>query len=113
MRQVLLFAAVLLLTLPAAAGDLPIRPDPKLTPGAILTNDPAMICQPGYAKTVWHTSGKLKAQFYRQSALDTSISHYEIDHLISLKLGGADVAANLLPESYDTSPWDAHLKDAL
>src|ERR1700730_10956953 len=113
MRQVLLFAAVLLLTLPAAAGDLPIRPDPKLTPGAILTNDPATVCQPGYAKTVRHTSGKLKAQIYREYGLDKASSHFEVDHLISLELGGADVTANLWPESYDTSPWNAHLKDAL
>jgi hypothetical protein len=113
MRQVFQLTAALLLTFPAVAGDLPIRPDPKLTPGAILTNDPATICQPGYAKTVRHTSGKLKAQIYREYGLDKASSHFEIDHLISLELGGADVAANLWPESYDTAPWNAHLKDAL
>jgi hypothetical protein len=39
--------------------------------------------------------------------------HFEIDHLISLELGGADVAENLWPESYDTTPWNAHTKDKL
>jgi hypothetical protein len=38
-------AAGLLLALPAAAGDLPIRPDPKLTPGAILTTDAVTVRQ--------------------------------------------------------------------
>jgi hypothetical protein len=36
-----------------------------------------------------------------------------VDHLISLELVGADVAANLWPQSYDTQPWNAHLKDKL
>ena len=30
-----------------------------------------------------------------------------------LELGGADTEANLWPESYDTEPWNAHLKDLL
>jgi hypothetical protein len=113
-RQILVFTvASILLNLSATAGDLPIRPDPKLTPGAILTNDAVTVCQPGYAKTVRHTSGKLKAQIYREYGLDKTSSHFEVDHLISLELGGADIAANLWPESYDTVPWNAHLKDAL
>jgi hypothetical protein len=40
-------------------------------------------------------------------------SHFEVDHLISLELGGADVAENLWPQSYDTQPWNAHVKDKL
>jgi len=42
------------IALPAVAGDLPIRPDPKLTPGAVLTTDGAAVCQPGYSKSVRH-----------------------------------------------------------
>jgi hypothetical protein len=38
---------------------------------------------------------------------------YEIDHLISLELGGSNAIKNLWPESYKTSPWNAHVKDAL
>jgi hypothetical protein len=103
----------LLIALPAIAGDLPIRPDPKLTPGVVLITDAATICQPGYSKTVRHTSGKLKASIYREYGLDRTGSHFEIDHLISLELGGADVAENLWPQSYDTLPWNAHVKDKL
>jgi hypothetical protein len=105
--------ALLLLALPAIAGDLPTRPDSKLTPGAVLTTDIATVCQPGYSKTVRHTSGKLKALIYHEYGLDRTSGHFEIDHLISLELGGADVAKNLWPQSYDTLPWNAHLKDKL
>ena len=40
-------------------------------------------------------------------------SFSEIDHLISRELGGADDVKNLWPQSYGTSPWNAHLKDKL
>src|SRR5438067_9554474 len=106
-------AVGLLLALPAIAGDLPIRPDPRLTPGAVLTTDTATVCQPGYSKSVRHTSGKLKAQIYREYGIDRASGHFEIDHLIPLELGGADVAGDLWPGSYDTTPWNAHVKDKL
>jgi hypothetical protein len=85
----------------------------RLTPGAVLTTDVATICQPGYSRTVRHTSGKLKAKIYREYGIEKSSSHFEVDHLISLELGGAGVAENLWPESYDTVPWNAHVKDTL
>jgi len=113
MHRIAAIAGGLVFALPALAGDLLIRPDPKLTPGAILTTDAAKVCQPGYSKTVRHTSGKLKAMVYREYGLGRTRRHFEIDHLISLELGGADVAENLLPESYDTTPWNAHVKDRL
>jgi hypothetical protein len=113
MARIAVSAAGLLLALPAMAGDLPIRPDPQLTPGAVLTTDAATVCQSGYSKTVRHTSGKLKALIYREYGIDRASGHFEIDHLISLALGGADVAKNLWPESYDTTPWNAHIKDKL
>jgi hypothetical protein len=115
MRQhlTLFLVASLLIALPVVAADLPIRPDPKLTPGAIVSTDAPTVCQPGYSKSVRHTSGKLKASIYREYGLDRAISHFEVDHLISLELGGADVAANLWPQSYDTATWNAHTKDKL
>jgi hypothetical protein len=113
MRKILAAAVACLLAIPAIAGDLPIRPDPDLTPGAVLTKDVATICRTGYSKTVRHTSGRLKAAIYREYGIDKTSSHFEIDHLISLELGGADVAANLWPQSYDTARWNAHSKDRL
>jgi hypothetical protein len=110
-----LAASVLALTLlatPAIADD-PIRPDPRLTPGAVLSTDTALVCAPGYSRTVRHTSGQLKAFVYREYGIDRRQGHYEMDHLIPLGIGGADVAANLWPESYDTLPWNAAVKDEL
>ena len=37
----------------------------------------------------------------------------EIDHHIPLEVGGADVKANLWPQSYDTAPWNAAVKDRI
>jgi hypothetical protein len=66
-----------------------------------------------YSKAVRHTSGELKAMIYREYRLDKSEGHFEVDHLISLELGGVDVAENLWSQSYDTAPWNAHTKDKL
>jgi hypothetical protein len=90
-------------------------PDPKLTPGAVdpkLTKD--VICAAGWStKSVRHTSGKLKATIYREYGIKThTAGQYEVDHLISLEIGGADTRPNLWPESY-TGPWNAHDKDRL
>ena len=40
-------------------------------------------------------------------------AQFEVDHLVSRELGGADDVRNLWPESYVTQPWNAHLKDRL
>jgi hypothetical protein len=113
MPKHLFILPLLLVASPVLGQDFPVRPDPQLTPGAVLTTDAATVCRPGYAKTVRHTSAKLKAQIYRAYRIDKKAGHFEVDHLISLELGGADVAANLWPESYDTAPWNAQLKDRL
>jgi len=38
---------------------------------------------------------------------------YEVDHLISLELGGSNDIANLWPQSYVSEPFNAHIKDKL
>jgi hypothetical protein len=47
MRKLIHILGILFGARPATAGDLPIRPDPKLIAGAVLTTDAA---KPGYAK---------------------------------------------------------------
>ena len=105
--------AGLVVASPAWAYPDPIRPDPGLTPGAAATSDPAVFCHDGYSRSQRHTSGRLKAQVYREYGIAPRTRHYEIDHLIPLSLGGADVAANLWPQSRDTQPWNAEAKDRL
>src|SRR5262249_47647635 len=38
---------------------------------------------------------------------------YEVDHLVSLELGGSNDIENLWPQSYVSEPFNAHLKDKL
>jgi hypothetical protein len=106
-------AGALVIASPTWAHQDPIRPDPNLTPGAVVTRDPAVFCHDGYSRSHRHTSGYLKARVYREYGIAPGVHHYEIDHLIPLSLGGADVAANLWPESRDTQPWNAEVKDRL
>ena len=94
----------------SAASNLP---DPHLTPGAVLTADVAKICTPGFARELRRTSRALKLAVYAAYHVAPNSAHYEIDHLIPLELGGADVAANLWPESYDLKRGNAHAKDQL
>ena len=65
------------------------------------TIDAATVCTPGYAKSVRHVSGKVKAQVYAEYGI---VSHrpgeYEVDHLISLELGGSDDIKNLWPDRF-------------
>jgi hypothetical protein len=96
----------------AIAADL-VVPDPKLTPGAVMTTDAVTICRPGYSRSVRHTSGQLKHQVYVEYGIDRNTGHFEIDHLIPLGIGGADTRENLWPESRDTQPWNANVKDRL
>jgi hypothetical protein len=63
------FLTTILVAGPALAGDLP---DPILTPGAVMTTDAAAICRPGYAKSVRHVSGKVKARVYAEYGIPLS-----------------------------------------
>jgi hypothetical protein len=88
-------------------------PNAQQTPGAAITTDAAVICQPGYSKSVRHTSGRLKHDIYVEYGINRDDGNYEIDHLIPLGVGGADTRENLWPESRDTQPWNATVKDRL
>ncbi len=92
----------------------PYVPDPALTPGAVLDVTAADICVPGYSKRVRNVPAEIKREAY---AIYGVRSHepgeYEIDHLISLELGGSNSLKNLWPQSFRTHPWNAYVKDAL
>ncbi len=103
----LLFANLLL-------ADSPIRPDPKLTPGATLDVTKEDILTPGYTKKVRDVPQSVKDQVYAEYGITTRApGEYEVDHLISLELGGSNSIKNLWPQSYITKPWNAHVKDRL
>ena len=92
----------------------PILPDPQMTPGDVLTTDTKVICTPGYTSHVRHVPQSVKNQVYRQYGVTSRRpGEYEIDHLISLELGGSNSIKNLWPQSYITQPLNAHVKDKL
>lgn len=109
---------LLTLALTGVAGAInthaPLMPDPVKTPGDVLTTDPKVICKPGYTQTVRNVPQSVKEQVYRSYGITSrEPGEYEIDHLISLELGGSNSVKNLWPESYKTQPLNAHVKDKI
>ena len=76
-------------------------PDPKCTPGVVLTTDVKTICTVGYTTTVRDVTTATKKQVFKNYGIPfNQSSNYEVDHLISLELGGSNDIKNLFPESY-------------
>jgi len=112
--------ALLLLAALALRAEDPIRPDPALTPGAVFPSVTVeQITQKGYANKlhggVRHVPAAVKRLVFKEyfGRVPGMQGHYEIDHLISLELGGSNDPKNLWPESYYTVPFNAHVKDKL
>jgi hypothetical protein len=79
-----------------------------------MTTDTSVICVEGYSKKVRNVSEKTKRLVYKNYEITDRAPHeYEIDHLISLELGGANDIENLWPQSYITTPLNARRKDVL
>jgi len=114
--QGLLLLGSLLILAPVAHAQqpTPILSDPKLTPGAVLPVTKVDICVPGYTNKVRNVPKSVKDQVYAEYGITShKAGDYEVDHLISLELGGSNSIKNLFPESYRTQPWNAHVKDKL
>jgi hypothetical protein len=89
-------------------------PNPALTPGDVLPVNVKTVCVPGYSRTVRDVPAAVQHQVYlRYDIRVHQPGEYEVDHLISLELGGSNALANLWPQSYVTQPFNAHVKDAL
>lgn len=109
-----LFIILMLLSTAVLAEDRPIKPNPTLTPGAVLTQDLKVLCVPGYTSTVRHVTNKIKRQVFKSYGLQNAkTNEYEVDHLVSLQLGGSNDIKNLWPQSYLTVPLNAKKKDGL
>ncbi len=96
-------------------------PDPRCTPGAV---DPAVtqgnlrstICHPGYTKTVRPSSSQTSRFKFEVAYPAYGVPHAkktELDHLVSLELGGANDAVNLWPESPPTPNPKDKVENAL
>ena len=81
--------------------------DSACTPGAIFRNaSTADVCRPGYAGSVRNVPESVKRAVYAEYGIAGSHhgSAYEVDHLISLELGGSNSIANLWPEAATPKP---------
>src|SRR5206468_9221451 len=90
-------------------------PDPACTPGARFSRvTRAQVCRPGYARSVRHVSSSTKDAVYRAYGLSEHFNGAdgEVDHLVSLELGGSNARANLFPEAATPRPG-SHEKDRL
>ena len=97
-----------------SGGSSPLLPDHTMTPGATLPVTARDICVSGYTKKVRNVPEAVKKQVYAEYGIARrKPGEYEVDHLISLELGGSNSIKNLWPESYVTQPWNAHVKDKL
>ncbi len=97
-----------------SASGSPLLPDPRLTPGATLDVTVRDISVPGYTRKVRDVPVEVKRQVYDEYGIaHHPPGQYEVDHLISLELGGSNSIKNLWPQSYVTHPWNAHVKDDL
>ncbi len=87
-------------------------PDSDCTPGAIfadVTKD--QICVPGYSQGVRNVPDSVKNQVFAEYGIAShTTGEYEVDHLISLELGGSNDIANLWPEPAEPRPG-FHEKD--
>ncbi len=88
-------------------------PNASLSPGDILEVTKADICVSGYSSKVRNVPESVKNQAYQEYGITSHApGAYEVDHLISLELGGSNSLKNLWPESY-SGDWNAHIKDKL
>jgi hypothetical protein len=90
-------------------------PDPRCTPGARFSRATrAEICRPGYASSVRNVSTATKDAVYGAYGLRRHFNggDGEVDHLVSLELGGSNSVANLFPEAATPRPG-SHEKDRL
>ena len=67
-------------------------PDSACTPGAILsTGTKSAICKSGYASSVRNVPDSEKNQDYAEYGITShATGEYEVDHLVSLELGGSN-----------------------
>jgi len=89
-------------------------PDPTCTSGAVFAGvTTAQVCKPGYSQSVRNVPSSEKSQVYQEYGITHhSSGAYEVDHLISLELGGSNSIKNLWPEAALPKPG-FHEKDQI
>lgn len=91
---------ILLLLLSEAPAKNPALPDRALTPGDALAGVTVeQLRQPGYSRHARHISVELRRQVLAEYGIAWEERRdYELDHLVSLSIGGSNDIKNLWPE---------------
>lgn len=85
--------------------------DKACSPGDILNVTKDDICQSGYARSVRDVPTSEKNQVYAEYGITShTTGEYEVDHIVSLELGGSNDISNLYPEAANPKPG-FHEKD--
>lgn len=86
--------------------------DSACTPGALMPNvTVSQICTPGYSSSVRNVTTSTKNAVYAEYGITSHYAgQYEVDHLVSLELGGSNDISNLWPEAAQPTPG-FHQKD--
>lgn len=98
----------------AGAGELP---DLDLTPGVAAPMTMRKLCHTKWGKDARKVTAAMKREVFASYGLTGNLDrsckskrHFEVDHLISRELGGADDVRNLWPQCYG-GEWSAVAKD--
>jgi hypothetical protein len=129
------YLSVAMLATSLSAAVSPRLPDPKLTPGVATNVSAEQLCKKSFhTADVRSVTATQKNEVYRRYGLKANTGYCakrpyktkargktpsriimqgcEVDHLISLELGGANDVNNLWPQPYPENPG-AHEKDKL
>ncbi len=87
-------------------------PRSGLTPGATFAVGRRQICVSGYSASVRDVPESEKRAVYARYGVVHVAYMHEVDHLVSLELGGSNLITNLWPEPY-AGRWGARTKDVL
>jgi len=88
-------------------------PDPACTPGDVFNVTKDQVCTPGYSSSVRNVPTSEKDQVYAEYGIASrTTGEYEVDHFVSLELGGSNDISNLWPEPANPTPG-FHQKDTV
>jgi hypothetical protein len=89
-------------------------PDHTLTPGAVRPVALNEVCSMAHEEVVSDVPDSLREKVFQEYGITSPHPQdYEIDYLVAPGLGGTEDIRNLWPEPSTSSPWNAHVKDAL
>lgn len=95
--------------------------DVSLTPGVVRPLTKKEVCTTKWGQDARHVTTAMKRQVFEAYGIHCvpltakrgpACGEWEVDHLISRELGGADDVRNLWPQPYE-GEWNARMKDRL